>query len=140
LDSAAASRVARWALDRFGGSGIRRDDKEPLRREPTSFKDLPSFFAALNPPDDDSKVLVIAYWLHVREDTTKVTSFAINKRLKDLGHGVRDITLPMGRLATQKPSLVVQMQKAGTSQQARKSYKITDAGIRAVEKMATSAA
>jgi DNA-binding PadR family transcriptional regulator len=41
----------------------------------------------------------------------------------------------LGTLIKQKPSFVLQLRKSGNTKQARKSYKLTEAGIRAVRNM-----
>lgn len=130
LEPAAVSRVLRWAMDRFALS----KSADRARVSGTGeFEDLPSFYAAVNPHDDDNRVLAVAYWLQVREGLKEIPSQAINKRLKDLGYGIQDITKPLGNLTSQTPSLIVRLRKGGTSRQARKAYKVTNAGVRHVE-------
>jgi hypothetical protein len=55
--------------------------------------------------------------------------------LKNLGQGLANITNAIDGLRNQKPALVLQLKKSGKSQQARKTYKLTVAGIKAVEVM-----
>jgi hypothetical protein len=52
-----------------------------------------------------------------------------------MGHRVPNITIAMDELQRQKPQLAVQLRKAGTTKQARKTYKITTEGIKYVEAM-----
>jgi DNA-binding PadR family transcriptional regulator len=48
---------------------------------------------------------------------------------------VSNITTALSSLIERKPQLVIQTRKSGNSKQARKRYRLTDAGIRAVERM-----
>lgn len=67
-------------------------------------------------------------------------SLELNKLLKDLGHGVTGTAKVMTMLIAKKPALILQLKKSGKSQQARKTYKLTDAGKKAVEQMIANGA
>lgn len=97
-----------------------------------SFAEL---YDAAQPKSQPEKALVGGYWLQVRQGAESFDSFSINKELKNLGEGVVNITSALEAIKTQKPALCLQLKKAGTSRQARKTYKITVAGIKAVEAM-----
>lgn len=58
-----------------------------------------------------------------------------NKELKDLGHGVGHISEKFDALIKDKPSLVLQLKKSGSSAQGKKTYKLTNEGIKRVEAM-----
>jgi len=55
--------------------------------------------------------------------------------LKNLGHPIANITSAFNNLKARKPATVMQLKKAGTTKQARKTYKLTLAGKSAVEAM-----
>ncbi|GAA1661763.1 hypothetical protein [Microbacterium lacus] len=74
------------------------------------------------------------------EGKTAFGSLELNKMLKDLGHGVTDTAHVMGALISQKPSLILQLKKSGKSRQARKTYKVTAAGKKAVEQLIANGA
>ena len=59
----------------------------------------------------------------------------MNKKLKDLGYRVSNITTAFNGLINRRPQLVIQTKKSGTSKQARKLYRLTTEGQRAVERM-----
>jgi hypothetical protein len=59
----------------------------------------------------------------------------VNKELKNLGEGILNITSALDALKAQKPALALQLKKAGKSRQARKTYKVTVAGLKFVENM-----
>ena len=65
------------------------------------------------------------------------TSQTLNSALKDLGRGVSNITRALAASMAQKPALVMQVRKSGTTKQARKIYKLTAAGKKAVVLMIT---
>ena len=58
---------------------------------------------------------------------------SLNKILKHHGKGVANVTVAVARLADADPALMLQVKKAGTSRQARKSYKVTTLGMSFVE-------
>jgi hypothetical protein len=138
-------RILRWALDKFKVSGSAKllpakpssgskstDDQEPPDRD---FEDLPALFGAARAKLDKEKALVVGYWHQVIQGNKDFTGFDVNSELKQLGHGIGNITTAMDDLIEEKPQLVIQVQKAGTSKQARKKYRVTTSGIKAVERM-----
>lgn len=99
------------------------------------FSSLAELHEAARPVSGKDRVLVAAYWLQVCEGADNFVSFQVNKALKDLGHGVANITGAIDALRQQTPALVLQLKKAGSTRQARKTYKVTAAGISAVKVM-----
>lgn len=98
-----------------------------------SFADL--FEAAKQPENNSDKALVAGYWLQVCQGADSFGSQSANTALKNLGHAILNITVALGVLIKQKPALVLQTKKSGKSRQARKTFKLTVAGIKAVEDM-----
>ena len=74
-------------------------------------------------------------WMQKRSGMETFDSAAVNRELKHLGHGVGNITAAFNDLMAQKPALAMQTAKSGKSKQARKKYKITRAGEKAVAEM-----
>ena len=99
------------------------------------FVTLAELHDAANPRSDKDRVLVAAYWLQVCEGAESFVSYSVNKALKDLGHGVAHVTGAFDALRRQKPALVLQLKKSGKSRQARKTCKVTEAGVAAVKAM-----
>lgn len=87
------------------------------------------------PQTRSDKALVAGYWLQVCQGAESFDGFSANKELKNLGEGVTNITGAIDNLKGQKPALALQLKKSGKSRQARKTYKITVAGIKSVEAM-----
>jgi hypothetical protein len=139
-------RVLRWATTRFApsvrvssGRSEALDESESedeegrtLTSEYQVFADL---FDAARPRTDPERALVGGYWTQVIEQNSDFASQTVNNALKDVGHGIGNITDALGALQDRRPSLVRQVQKSGRTRQARKKYKLTSAGIAAVERM-----
>ena len=139
-DDEARQRALRWAMSRYGvvasfGAAPGRlaaSPEEDVAGEPYDFAAL---FDAADPQTDEEKALAAGYWFQVKEGNTDLDAQTLNSALKDLGHGITNITVALGRLENRKPSLVRQTKKSGKSKQARKKYRVTTAGKRAAEKM-----
>ncbi len=100
------------------------------------FETLAELFDAAGKPDKHPiKALVAGYWLQVCEGAESFDSLSVNKELKDLGYGIPNITQAINGLKGRNPAFVIQLKKSGTTKQARKTYKVTKAGIEAVEEM-----
>ena len=142
LEKDVRARVMRWATDRYeiAGGGNKSGSKgralsKDHEAEDGEYGNLSEFFNACAPSADADRVLVAAYWFQYKEGQDEAESQRINKELKNLGHGVGNITRAFNILKGQKPALVVQTRKEGTTKQARKKYKVTAAGKKQVEEM-----
>ena len=100
-----------------------------------SFSSPAEFFAKCSPSKPSEKILVIAAYLQTKNSEKDLSGFEINQVLKNMGHKVENITHKMDTLMGQKPQLMIQTKKSGNSRQAKKSYRVTDAGIKEVEKL-----
>lgn len=99
------------------------------------FETFAELFDAADPKTNADKALVAGYWLQVHDGVEGLDAQSANKLLKNLGHGLSNVTVALTTLKEQKPALVLQLKKSGSSQQARKTYKVTMAGIKAVKGM-----
>lgn len=134
------ARVMQWAASRFRGAG-----KSPLKGGPENdevqatdlgkYGTLAEFYDAAAPETEADRALVAAYWYQFKEDASDVEAQRINSELKHLGHGVGNITRAFEALKSQKPALIMQTRKEGSTKQARKKYKVTTEGKKAVERM-----
>lgn len=148
LEPEARARVVDWVVDRLdiaarrskpqtGQPTDKRDEEQGDDSPPpaaptasaTAFEHLGELFAAAKPATQVEMALVGGYWLQVIQGNADLSAQAINTELKHLGHGVSNITAALDALKEEKPQLVIQLRKNGTSQQARKKYKLTGAGI-----------
>ena len=114
------------------------DEEAALQHEQKAapkFSTLAELFNAADPHTNAQKALVAGYWFQVCQGAETFDGFSANKELKQLGHGLINITAALDDLREAKPALVLQVGKSGKSRQARKTYKLTIAGIKSVEEM-----
>jgi hypothetical protein len=149
LDESARVRVISWATEKLGlpkvapashsGAGGKSAVAARAAQDSnTAFRDLADLFDAANPETDVDKALVAGYWVQVCEGNSDFVSQQINDHLKQLGHPIGNITRALSGLIGGKPALALQLRKEGGTQQARKIYRLTAAGIRRVESMTKS--
>lgn len=156
LDDEATKRVIRWTISRFekrlGGDLAMPSSRPATAASPSvaqvagaarlaepftsdAFKDFPSLFDAANPQTGLDRVLVAAFWYQNVLGQDDWDSQAVNGELKNMGHPSSNITRDLDSLIKRTPRLVLQVRKDGSTKQARKRYKLTREGIRAVETM-----
>lgn len=151
LDYEAIRRVLSWAADRFGvvmkGPAIQDETApapvidgidavdEAMDESSSKFSDIADLYAAANPRNDSEKALVVAYWFQKLCGELDFDSATVNRELRHLGHGISNITSALSNLIAKRPQLVIQTRKSGSSQQARKKYKLTGEGQKVVEQM-----
>ena len=138
LDSEAVQRILRWAVERYQIKGIAMPgpaQQAPELTERREFEDFASLYDAANPQTGPERALVAGYWFQVIQNQADFDGYSLNRELKHLGDQSRNITRDLDLLIGRTPRLVIQVRKAGNSKQARKRYKLTTEGIRAVERM-----
>ena len=140
-------RVLDWAAKRFGATSqiplasVMPENNSGISSEMPSIKfdSLADFFAEANPSTVADKALVTGYWIQYigcdGEGSPEFEAATVNRKLKDLGHRISNITDAFSALQSKKPQLVVQTKKSGSSRQARKKYKLTTTGKDTVESM-----
>jgi hypothetical protein len=139
LEPEGVRRVLKWATERFqikpsAVAGVGQTKETPTGA-PQTFEEFHELFDAANPVTGMDRALVACYWFQVVLAHEDIDSFQLNKELKHLGHASANITRDLDRLMERSPRLVMQVRKTGTSKQARKRYRLTREGIRAVERM-----
>jgi hypothetical protein len=147
----ARGRVLRWAADRYGATiatttlvrdgqarmtGLEAVLEDKPSRVPEvrdaserSFEHFVDLFDAVDPKSDVDKALTGAYWLQVVSKQDSWQSLRVNNLLKDMGHGVANVTSALRTAQERKPALVRQVHKSGKSQQSWKTYKLTTSGV-----------
>lgn len=149
LDSSAASRVIRWAADKYSVPlspalslpGVLPQHSEAhnvVHQHATgsqSFKYFAELLAAAQPRTLGEKVLVAAFWKQDMEGHESWNAAELQKDLKASGHMIGNITAALRGNIDAKPPRVIQLQKAGASRQGRKIYRLTDHGIAFVMEM-----
>lgn len=93
------------------------------------------FIERVDPQSNSDTALAAGYWIQVKEQSGSFTANEVNSLLKNLGRNIKHITNTYSVLQRNKPSYVIQIKKKGSSKQARKIYKVTTAGISAVNNM-----
>lgn len=151
LDADATARVLHWATAFYKVSPVSTRTGKPAEGSGAAaagpgvgngngntgiqFGDLPELYAAVSPETDVDKTLVGAYWAQFGEGRPEFTAQEVNTALKNLGHPIKNITSAFDILKARRPQLVMQLKKAGTTKQARKTYRLSVAGKSAVEAM-----
>lgn len=144
----ARARVLRWAADRYGAPMVAAtvgrtspgardgvlEDKAPRAAEvretsERSFEHFVDLFDAVDPKSDVDRALTAAYWLQVVSKQDSWQSLRVNNLLKDMGHGVANVTSALRTAQERKPALVRQVHKSGRAQQSWKTYKLTTSGV-----------
>ena len=148
VDPRTGMRVVRWIAERIANQ--LKDQPEVLSQkdmffsglpvfgspdEGKDFKDLPALYDAANPTRDADKALVVGYWMQEYEKSENFYGQHVNAKLKHLGHGVGNITRAFEFLKNETPRLVQQVEKGGTTQQARKKFRLTVEGVKKVKTM-----
>jgi len=96
--------------------------------------DLASLLDRWMPTTMSDKALLGAYYLTRSRGVETVTGQAINTELKRAGAAISNITRAIESNMRADRPLMVQEKKMGSTKQARKQYRITAAGIAAVER------
>ncbi|MCA1694400.1 MAG: hypothetical protein LC749_06575 [Actinobacteria bacterium] len=86
----------------------------------------------MNPTTDIDRALTGGYWFQVVKASPCFQAQQVNNVLKDVGHGVENIARALTNLQERSPALVRQLSKSGRTKQARKTYKLTTAGVAAI--------
>jgi hypothetical protein len=144
-------RVLAWASSRFGviipppkgvspkaadiASGDHPEDEHGS--SPSEVSSLAEFYDLTAPTSDGEKALVVGYWIQFKEGASELEAQRINSELKHLGHGIGNVTRALETLKAQKPALMIQKRKEGTTKQARKKFVVTNEGKKHVDKMAS---
>ncbi len=137
LEPEVITRVLRWANERYrtkvnGGAPGQPQSPSADASQFSGFHDL---FDAANPETAADKALVTAYWFQILQGQEELESYDLNTELKNLGHPSTNITRDLDALMNRTPRYIMQVRKEGTTKQARKKYKLTREGIRAVERL-----
>lgn len=149
LDDSSRQRVVTWVIDRFGlvaqskaksqaskPNGAKSEDEaESDDGSPPAYGSVSELYDAATPKDGPERALVVGYWFQVLQSQENFSAQQVNDELKHMGHPLSNVTNTLTSLATRKPVLMRQVEKTGKSQQARKKYRLTTEGIKAVLSM-----
>lgn len=150
LDASAQERVIAWLSSRFGiskayadrsadGSTSERAQGEDRERSGPQnlrqFDHAAELLESAQPKTEAERALVLAYWFQACQGAASFTSRQVNDELKDIGHGVGNITRAIDALIDSKPATVIQLEKSGKSKQAQKKFRLTHEGIKRVQQL-----
>jgi hypothetical protein len=143
LEPPARARVLGWviaamdvrAISNGGPSLPKVATKGTSSEAPQRFATFAELFHAVGPSTEKEKALVAAYWIQQSSGVDQFASQQVNSELKHIGYGVTNITDALTQLIEDRPNLVIQLTKSGSTKQARKTYKVTDAGLRRINEM-----
>ncbi len=154
LDAESQERVINWLLSKFelkapnkihqstnqGTADTQNEQTGDGQKQPnvtgtelSSFESIADLFSKMPTKTESEKVLVVATFLQVNQNQQDLGGRQINSELKHLGHGVKNITLAVQGLINRKPQLMIQTRKSGNTQQAKKKYKVTSAGVNKIK-------
>ena len=141
LDELVRRRVIGWAASRFGSQipapsrSLEKETNPTGESARAEFESFAELFDAADPKTDKDRALVAAYWAQICQSQATFPAQTLNASLKDLGHGLSNVTVALDGLKDEKPALILQLKKSGTSKQARKTYKLTVEGAKRVRQM-----
>lgn len=152
LEADTQARILEWAAKRYDvpllGSNQQRketnaggstgSESNAGSSGTAAYGDFVDLFDASGAKTEAQRALVAGYWFQEIQGIPSFQAQQVNNALKDLGQGVSNITEALGALESRKPAEVRQMGKSGRTRQARKTYKLTAAGINAVKAMVES--
>jgi DNA-binding MarR family transcriptional regulator len=145
LEEDEVQRVLRWANEKYrnksGTVAMAMADSALISTGAAArtFSDLPSLFDAAKPTNGLERLLVAAYFYQVIKGEADFDSQSLNGQLKHLGYPSANVTRDMGSLVDRSPKWVIQTRKEGTTQQARKRFRLTTEGAKVVEAMLAKA-
>ena len=114
-------------------------DEEKSTSLSADFSEFAELYAATDPHSNADKALLAGYWRQVCQGEENFSGQSVNTELNHLGHKIANVTNALSQLNDAKPQLVLQLRKSGKSQQARKTYKLSAAGINRVKDMISAA-
>lgn len=112
-----------------------RNSEESIEGQNTDYTSFAELYAAASPKTNGEKALVAGYWLQICEESDSFTGSGANKELTNLGHKLSNVTDAINSMKKRKPMLILQVKKSGSSKQARKTYKVSDEGVKRVKEM-----
>jgi hypothetical protein len=151
LEPEAIRRVLKWAIERFQfraphegtgavgsavvsavASAVGASSATAVGASRT-FLNLAELLDTAQPETGLDRVLTVAYYFQAVTGQEDWDAQAVNTELKHLGYPSTNITRDLDTLMMRSPRAVLQVRKGGTTRQARKRYRLTREGIRAVE-------
>lgn len=109
------------------------EDYEPEAEEAPVDSDFETLFAKVAPKTAIQKIVTAAWWLETKEGKDSWKSFEVNKLLKSIDIKVSSVSGTLAIEGKKEDSKIVVLEKSGDSMQARKTFRLSDAGFKFVE-------
>ena len=106
--------------------------KEVVTPDLTGYS-ISGLFDRVHTKTDVARVLLVAAYLQEKGVSDELGSRQINKELKNIGRGIKNITQAINSLLKKEPQLLKMTRKTTTSQQGKKKYVVTKLGIEKVK-------
>ena len=106
--------------------------KEVVTPDLTGYS-ISGLFDRVHTKTDVARVLLVAAYLQEKGGSEELGSRQINKELKNIGRGIKNITQAINSLLKKEPQLLKMTRKTTTSQQGKKKYVVTKLGIEKVK-------
>jgi hypothetical protein len=135
LTSESVRKVLRFVNDTYPSKGTAQVTPDEGQENQPTFLEFHELFDRAVPRTGPERALVAGYWLQVIQGNEEWDSLIVNRELKSLEHPSSNITRDLEVLVRRIPRWVHQTRKEGASQQTRKTYKLTNEGIKAVQRM-----
>ena len=112
-------------------------DVEAIVTELTNYS-IQGLFERVQTKTDVARVLLVAAYLQERGGADELGSRSINKELKSVGRGIKNITQAINSLLKKDPALLVMLRKTTKSQQGKKRCRVTELGMQKVKEALTT--
>jgi len=103
----------------------------------SNYSTIDQLFEVAAPSSGSDRALVAGYWFQVCKGGESFTGAEVNGALKQIGHELANVSATFRDHMNKKPAMIIQAGKVGTL---HKKYKLTGAGIKAVETAINKAA
>lgn len=134
LEAEAQQRVLSWVGGRLDLSDAAPTPQGSAGNGGRRFADVAELVDAAGPRSGTEYALTVAYWFQVVEGQSGFRGGELNDMLKNLGHGLSNVSVTLKSLIEKKPAYVMQIAK-GRNRSGRKTYKLTAAGVTRVNEM-----
>jgi hypothetical protein len=156
LPEEARGRIVAWLINKYSIQSpysqkqSSSDTSQKVLSEPSSSEEAEApilnsydydtaaeFLSKCKTATDSQRALAISAYLQEKQGKRDLTGYEINHELQQIGYKASNITKAIKSLSGKKPQLMIQTKKAGTSRQAKKNYKVTEEGLKEVQRMIT---
>ncbi|MDO4404354.1 MAG: hypothetical protein Q4C09_04880 [Atopobiaceae bacterium] len=107
--------------------------EEPAAAEAPARNTFEGLYNEVAPKTAIQKIVTAAYWLETQDQKESWKSFDVNKLLKSVGVKISSVSGTLAIEGKKENPMVAVLDKSGDSMQARKTFRLSDAGFVFVE-------